>query len=71
MTKKHVKELTIGNWYKVVEEISSFGVFDLAVRDKRTGDVYFIEIDNLEDYDKFIALLSEGSIAKIKKVVGQ
>ena len=71
MTKKHVKELTIGNWYKVVEEISSSGVFDLAVRDKRTGDVYFIEIDNLEDYDKFITLLSEGSIAKIKKVVGQ
>jgi hypothetical protein len=71
MSKDHVTELTIGNWYKVVEEISSTGVFDLAVRDKRSGDVYLLEIDNLEDYDKFIALLSEGSIAKVKKVVGQ
>jgi len=65
-----VEELTIGNWYKVVEEITPHGSFDLIVRDKRTGEVYELEIDDLETYDNFINLLSEGSITKVKKVIG-
>ncbi|QIZ85927.1 hypothetical protein HF888_16430 (plasmid) [Bermanella marisrubri] len=62
--------LKLGRWYRVVEEYQPDGSIELLVHDTRTGDVYSIEVPDLESYNKLVSLLSDGSITRLKKVMG-
>ena len=55
-------EIRMGNrvnlgWYQIDETLDSEGSFDLAIRDRRTGELVAVKIDNIEDYNSLIEFL--------------
>ncbi len=63
--------LTYGTYYKVAEDQSPDGSYELIVRDTRTDIIEYVSIDTLESYTQFISLLQEGSIAKVNNFIMQ
>ncbi|MEK7500132.1 MAG: hypothetical protein AAB649_06015 [Patescibacteria group bacterium] len=44
-------------WYHIDETLDARGSFDLAIKDRRTGELVAVKIDNIEDYNKLIEFL--------------
>lgn len=44
-------------WYHIDENVDTEGHIDLAIRDRRTGELVGVQIDNLEDYNALLTFL--------------
>lgn len=65
-----MSDIKIG-WFQLEQDIDADGVFDIAIRDKRTDELIAFKLDNLEDYDKLIEFLQSnrkvGTLQKLKE----
>jgi hypothetical protein len=61
----------VGNWFNLQESFEANGDIDIAIRDKRSGELIVCTVQTLEAYDDLIKFLSENQhVDTLQKLAG-
>lgn len=56
-------------WFHLEESFEANGDIDIAIRDKRTGEMIAFKVETLEEYDTLIEYLDENrSVGTLQKL---